>query len=113
MFNAQLSIFNELPINNFLFHFSCLCSFLFFVPSPYYFIRTTLYAILMLMDSQLPPPAPPPMQPVTPTNNPYDFITQPNAPKKRGLLPQRGSKKQKVLIIAGLVFVLLCLAGLV
>ncbi len=57
----------------------------------------------------LAPPAPPPL-PVTPSHNPYDFITQPSAPKRRGLLSGGSSKRQRILIIAIGAFILLLAA---
>lgn len=59
----------------------------------------------MLMNPNLAPPAPPPMQPVTPAHNPYDFITQPTQPPKKKLLPN-GSKKARLLIVLFGLFLL-------
>jgi len=55
--------------------------------------------------SNLAPPAPPPMQPITPSHNPYDFITQSPPSKRKGKLFSGGSsKKQRILIVmVGLV----------
>jgi hypothetical protein len=68
----------------------------------------TLYVILMLMDQQQIPQAPPPYQPVTPRHNPYEFITNPGPPPKKSLLPKVNSKKQRLIIaVAGAVVLLL------
>ena len=66
----------------------------------------------MAMDPRLAPPAPPPMQPITPSHNPYDFITQPPDPKK-GRLLGAASKKQRIIIIVVIVLILSLLAGVV
>lgn len=58
------------------------------------------------------PPAPPPYQPGTPSNNPYDFITNPPESPKRGLF-SGGSKNQRVLLIGGLATVLLTIGVLI
>ncbi len=65
----------------------------------------------MLMDSRQAPPAPPPLQPITPAHNPYDFITQPSAPKKGRLFG--GSKKQRILIIGVGVMLLFIVVSLI
>lgn len=77
-----------------------------------YFIRTALYVILMSMDPNLVPPAPPPL-PVQPPRNPYDFITQEPLPPKKQLIPGNGSKKQRLLIILGGATLLIMLVYLV
>ncbi|HUP26673.1 MAG TPA: hypothetical protein VM124_03460 [Candidatus Limnocylindrales bacterium] len=65
------------------------------------------------MDPNLAPPAPPPL-PVTPSHNPYDFITQPSAPVRRSWLPGGNSKKKRILIIAiGAFILLLMVVGVV
>lgn len=64
-----------------------------------YFIRATLYGILMLMESEQPP---------------YDFIMNSGAtPQKKGLLPSGMSKKQRILIVAGAGLALLMIFGIV
>lgn len=59
----------------------------------------------MLMNSRA-PAAPPPMQPVTPNSNPYQFITDPQKPFKKQLF-SGNSKLQRILIIVGAVSVLI------
>lgn len=59
------------------------------------------------------PPAPPPLQPITPANNPYDFITQPPTRKKRSWLPSGGSKRQRILVACAGLVILLILAAIV
>ena len=66
----------------------------------------------MAMDPRLAPPAPPPLQPITPQHNPYDFITQPPDPKK-GRLLGGASKKQRIIVGAAIVLVLSFLAMIV
>lgn len=43
-------------------------------------------------------PAPPPITPASGGQNPYDFITNPGSPTKKGLL-SGGSKQQRVIIV--------------
>lgn len=52
------------------------------------------------------------MQPITPSHNPYDFITQPPSPKKSRLLGGAG-KKQRVIIAVAVILVLSLLTALV
>jgi len=60
------------------------------------------------MDNQI-PPAPPPMQPIAPGNNPYQFITEPAKQPKKSLLGG-GSKMQRILMIVGVVSLLIIVA---
>ena len=56
------------------------------------------------------PPAPPPMQPgpAPQPSNPYEFITNPNQPKKKSLIPSGFSKKQMIIFaILALVIAML------
>lgn len=66
----------------------------------------------MAMDPRLAPPAPPPLQPITPSHNPYDFITQPPGPKKSGLLGV-SSKKNRIILVVIVLLVLSLLAVIV
>lgn len=56
------------------------------------------------------PPAPPPYNPQPVEKNPYDFLMNPDEPKK-SLLPSGNSKKQRMLIVgAGALIVLMLIA---
>lgn len=56
------------------------------------------------------PPAPPPMQRVSAQHNPYDFITNPAAPQKKGLLPGGNSKIGRLILFGAGALVLITLA---
>lgn len=66
--------------------------------------------MIMLMQPQNTPPAPPPM-PTGGPNNPYDFLNDP-VKQKRSFVPSGGSKKQR-LIIVGAGVLLLIILGLI
>jgi hypothetical protein len=66
--------------------------------------------MIMLMDNQQLPPAPPPMMPTGPAN-PYDFLQNNPVPKK-SLLPGGNSKIGR-LIIALVIFVVLVIVGII
>lgn len=51
------------------------------------------------MDNTVPPPAPPPLQPNTPSHNPYDFIVNPNLGAKNNKFSLGKSKQSKILLI--------------
>lgn len=54
--------------------------------------------MIMLMQPQNVPPAPPPITPNSGPHNPYDFLN--DTPKqKRSMLPSGNSKKQRILIV--------------
>ncbi len=57
------------------------------------------------------PPAPPPLQPMAAQHNPYDFITNPGKPVKKGL--PGGSSKLGRLIIVGAGAVILIMFGVI
>lgn len=63
------------------------------------------------------PPAPPPMPPGLAGRNPYDFITNPNRPNKKRLLPGTNSKKGQIIIAVGgatiLLMIILIFVGLI
>lgn len=66
----------------------------------------------MVMSPNLAPPAPPPLQPVTSSSNPYAFITQSpttGIPSK----PPGGSKKKRIIIVGAGVVLLLIIGGIV
>lgn len=65
------------------------------------------------MDSNLPAPAPPPMQPNQPGQNPYAFITDDRKAGKKSLLPMPGGKKGRIVIVVGVLVGLAILASLV
>jgi hypothetical protein len=72
--------------------------------------------MLMVMQPNT-PPAPPPVTPVPPQGNPYDFIVNPNQQQKKKLgLPSTGGKNDKlmrVVVILVAVVILITLAGFV
>lgn len=59
------------------------------------------------------PPAPPPMQRVSAQHNPYDFITNPAAPQKKGLLPGVNSKIGRLILFGAGALLLITLALIV
>lgn len=63
----------------------------------------------MVMDPNLAPPAPPPMRPVTPEDNPYEFITQVPVASKKSRMPGGTSTKTRIII----VFVGLMILGII
>lgn len=65
----------------------------------------------MLMDNQA-PSAPPPMQPVTPGNNPYQFITDPGKPPKKSLF-SGSSQSRRIVLVAVLAGVGLAVIAIV
>lgn len=70
-------------------------------------------ARIMLMDPNLAPPAPPPMHPIAPERNPYDFITQAPINNKKGFLPGGGSKKIRILVVVTGFFILAIVAAII
>lgn len=55
------------------------------------------------MDPNQIPQAPPPMQPVTPSNNPYEFITQGPPAGKTSRIPGSSKKKRILVVMSGLL----------
>src|SRR5580765_5748058 len=66
----------------------------------------------MVMDPNLAPPAPPPLQPGTPAKNPYEFITQGTPPVKKGLF-SGNSKKARILLVVGGLLILAIIASII
>jgi len=59
------------------------------------------------------PPAPPPLQPPAAPHNPYDFITNPGKPAKKGLLPGGSSKMGRFIIVGAGAMILIMLGVIV
>lgn len=55
----------------------------------------------MVMQPELPSPAPPPIQPPSVPRNSYDFITNPGVAPKKGILPTGGTKQSRILLVIG------------